>query len=244
LAQEKQNTLEMKKLLTLIAVVVVSNLMSAQVLRRHTPTIAFGMQMAQPRGDFRLQYDGYPYGLSANLALPIHRSSLEVGGGFSWNSMGSKNEIVSVVVGQDAAGNNVYSRGTMRIRSNDYRYVGFFRLRPFTGFFQPYADVYAGVDQFQTATDIEIDNSGYSEATNQRIQQKDLALLAGYGLGLRLRLVRGLYVDARFENQVGTKAKYVNQNTLSIVGGNNLQFTTNETRTNKYVYQLGLAIQF
>lgn len=234
----------MKKLLTLLVVAVISVQLSAQVLRRHTPTIAFGIQVAQPRGDFRLQYDGYPYGLSGNLALPIRRSSLEVGGGFSWNSMGSKNESVSVVVGQDAAGNSVYSRGTMRIRSNSYRYVGLLRIRPLTGAIQPYADVFAGVDQFQTSTDIEIDNSGYSEATNQRIEQQDLALLAGYGLGLRIRMLRLLYLDARFENQVGTKAKYVNQNTLSVVGGNNLQFTTNETRTNKYVYQLGIAIQF
>lgn len=234
----------MKKLLILFTVLVFTQQLTAQVLRRHTPTIAFGVQVAQPRGDFRLQYDGYPYGLSGNLALPIRRSAFEVGGGFSWNAMGSKNESVSVVVGQDASGNNVYSRGTMRIRSNDYRYVGFLRLRPLTGAIQPYADVFVGVDQFQTSTDIEIDNSGYSEATNQRIEHQDLAMLAGYGIGLRLRLVRGLYVEGRFENQVGTKAKYVNQNTLSIVGGNNLQFTTNETRTNKYVYQVGLAIQF
>lgn len=234
----------MKHVVLIFAVLLSAVSVNAQLLGRRTPNVNFGVQVVQPRGEFADQFDGFPAGLSGSLSIPVRRSMLEAGASFAWNNMGSQNENVSVIVGQDQAGNNVFARGTMRIRSNNYRVSGLVRFRPLTGGFQPYADALVGFDQFRTSTDLQVDNSGFSEAGSERVEHKGLSLHAGFALGLRVRLAPLLFLDARFESLVGSRASYVNQNTIQVVNGDKIQFETSRSNTDKYTYQLGIAFQF
>lgn len=233
----------MKKYFALFVLLACVSSSFAQ-LQRRTVNLNFGLQLMQPRGEFANQYDGHPMGLAGTLSIPYRRSMIEFGGSFAWNSMGSQNENVSVLMGKDQNNRDVYARGTLRIRSNNYRYGLIARLRPFTGRVQPYADVLVGVVQFKTSTDIQVDNSGFSESSGERIDHRDFSLHAGYALGFRVRLAPLIFLDGRFESIVGGKATYVDQATIKVVQDDQIKFETRHSNTSMYTYQLGVAFQF
>jgi hypothetical protein len=212
---------------------------------RRTPTLSFGVQVVQPKGEFANAYDGYPAGFQANLGVPLRRSPIEVGFSAAWNSMGSQNEAVVANIGVDQNGNPIYSKGTMRIRSNNYRYAALLRFRPFAGGFQPYIDGLAGFEQFRTSTDIQVDNNGFSQTVQKTDRQRDFSLNIGFAMGLRIRISNALFVEGRFENIVGGRANLVDQNSIAINKvSQDVQFNTKTTKTDKYTYQLGFCLQF
>lgn len=233
----------MKKYFALLVFLVCVTSSFAQ-LQRRTVNINVGMQMMQPKGEFANQYDGFPMGLAGTLSIPYRRSMIEFGGSFAWNNMGSQNENVSVIVGKDQANKDVYARGTLRIRSNNYRYGLTARLRPLTGKIQPYGDLLVGVGQFKTTTDIQVDNSGFSSASGERVDHNDFSLYAGFALGFRVRLAPLIFLDGRFENITGGKATYVDQATIKVVQDDQIKFETRQSNTSMFTYQLGIAFQF
>lgn len=210
------------------------------------PSLAFGVQVAQPTGQFSQQYDGYPIGIAANFSAPLSRSPLEIGFGYAWNNMGSQTEEVSVLVGQDVDGDDIYENGDLQIRSNTNRYQMLARLRPFNGMIQPYVDGVAGLETYRTKTTIDIvsDFVGYSEGQNAETQSFDMTYSFGWAAGLRIRLAPNLFLDGRFESLIGGPAKYVDQNTIEVVNAQELDFEVKSSRTDKFTYQLGLAATF
>jgi hypothetical protein len=240
----KANSEIMKRLLIFAMLVIASRAASAQMFyHRHTANIGFGLQACQPVGDFAQQFNGYPIGLAGTFSSPIMRSPIELGFAFAWNNMGTQNHDVSVPVGKDEQGNQVYSNGTIHIRSNMYRYDGFVRFRPFAGNFQPYIDGLFGISQFRTNTNIAVDNTSFSTATSSQQIQKDYAFNAGYAIGLRLRLGPLFFLEGRFENLKGGQASYVDRNSVSLTPTNQVNFNTKTSHTNMYTYQIGLSIQ-
>lgn len=233
-------------LVTVIAIVLLPVGLSAQRVIQRRPSLAIGLQAAQPIGQFRQQYDGYPVGVAGNLAIPINRSPLEFTLGYAWNNMGSQTEEVSVLIGQDADGDNVYENGDMHIRTNSNRFQMMMRLRPFNGMIQPYAEGIAGAESYRTKTSIDVvtDYVGYSEGQNATTQQFDVTYSFGWGAGLRIRLAQNIFLDARFESLIGGPAKYVDQNSIEIVNGTDLEYEIKSSRTDKYTYQLGIAAYF
>jgi len=226
----------------LLALIIVS--ISAQQ-RRRTGSLAFGIQVVQPTGNYANVYDGYPAGLSGNFSIPLGRSPFEAGGGFSWNAMGSQEEDISVLMGQDVDGDDIYEMGTMRIRSNNYRYMLLGRFRPFVGRVQVYADALAGVESFSTKTDIQLENQGYSEVIESDVDHRDFTFNYGWALGARIQLAQGIYLDGRFEKLQGGLARYVDPETIEVnAQDNGLQFDVRESQTDKFTYQLGVAFQF
>lgn len=212
---------------------------------RRSPSLAVGLQIAEPKGEFDQNFDGYPVGIAGNFTGPVNRSFFEVGVAFAWNSMGADDEDVAVVVGQDIDGDDIYEDGTLRIRSNNYRYQAVARFKPFKGPIQIYGDVMAGVERFTTSTDIEINSSGYTEVIDANTVHHDFGWSVGWAAGARVRLGSGFFVDARFEKLEGGAATYVNQESIQINQDNNtLDYTTNESRTDKFTYQLGIAFEF
>jgi len=237
----------MKRILqfTIALLIAVFAIKDAEAQRnRRSGSISFGGQILQPLGDFSTQYDGYPAGLGGNLSIPLWRSPLEFGVGYAWNSMGSQNEEVSVYVTTDKDGDDIYENGTMRIRSSINRYQTFARFRPFAGKIQPYADAIMGIDVFKTTNDITIDNDGYSEATNSERNHQDVTYAIGWAAGLRVRLAPNIFVEGRFENLSSGKVTYVDQSSIVVTDDDNISFETKESRANRYVYQVGLAISF
>ncbi len=220
---------------------------SAQRARNNRgPSIAFGVQVAQPTGQFKQQYDGYPIGIAANFSAPLSRSPLEIGIGYAWNNMGSQTEEVSVLVGQDIDGDDIYENGDLQIRSNTNRFQMMARLRPFNGMIQPYVDGVAGLETYRTKTTIEIvsDYVGYSEGQNADTQLFDMTYSFGWAAGLRIRLAPNIFLDGRFESLIGGPAKYVDQNSIEVINATDLDFEIKSSRTDKFTYQLGLAATF
>ena len=236
----------MKHTLHLIAFVTIFSLVQNNgfAQQRRGPTLAFGGQIVQPLGDFALQYDGYPAGLAGTFSSPLAHSPLELGVGYAWNNMGSQDEDIDALISTDSLGDDIYAHGTMRIRSNINRYQVFARFRPFAGRIQPYVDAFTGMEVYKTKTDITLDNDGYSSATNDVRQHMDMSYMYGWAVGLRLRMAPNIFVEGRFENITGGPVTYVDQSTIKLGGNNDISFDTKESRTNKYTYQLGLAITF
>lgn len=230
-----------------ISLIVTSMPLSAQRIRNNRgPSLAFGVQAAQPNGQFKQQYDGYPIGIAANFSAPLGRSPLEIGFGYAWNNMGSQTEEVSVLIGQDQDGDNIYENGDLQIRSNTNRFQMMARLRPFNGMIQPYFDGVAGLETYRTKTTIEVvsDFVGYSEGQNADTQLFDMTYSFGWAAGLRIRLAPNIFLDGRFESLIGGPAKYVDQNSIQIADGTEIEFDTRSSRTDKFTYQLGLAASF
>lgn len=212
---------------------------------RRSPSLAFGVQVSQPIGAFADNYDGYPVGLAGTFTGPLSNSPFEIGLGFAWNQMGAKDEDVSVLMGQDAAGDDIYEEGNLRLRSNDYRYQIVGRFKPFKGSVQVYGDVMAGVARYTTFTDISISSSGYSEVIETNNQQHDFGWSIGWAAGARIRVTEFVFIDARFEKLEGGAAEYVDQESILVNPEEaTIEFETKETRTDRYTYQLGIAIEF
>jgi hypothetical protein len=234
----------MKNLCLLILLVLSASGLSAQQIRR-TPTLGFGLQAVQPVGQYANLYDGYPVGLSGQFAIPAGRAPFDFGAAFSWNSMGSQNEDVSVFAGQDESGDDIYTPGTMRIRSNNYRYLALARFRPFAGGFQIYADALGGIETFSTKTDLQLDNQGYSEVRDSEVQERDITLNFGWAAGVRIRVAQGTFIEARLEKLEGGLADYVDPNSIEVNhDDNSLNYEMRQSQTDKFTYQLGVAFQF
>lgn len=233
----------MKKLL-ILAIICTSALISQAQIRRHTTNIAAGFQVVQPTGQFADKYDGIPTGFAGSLMIPVRHSMFEVGGSYAWNVLASKNEDILVETGTSPSGQIIYSGGTLRVRSNDNRYNLVGRIRPFAGKFQPYAEVFIGVENFSTQTDVQTNNSAYSQATTSNISDRDFVLNTGWAGGLRVRLAPHFFLDGRFENTTGGIATYIDRESIQIVNQTQLQYDKIKSRTNRNVYQIGLAITF
>lgn len=234
----------LRSILLITVLIIPAYLGNAQAPRRGA-SLGFGVQVVQPYGEFAKVYDGYPAGLSGNFTAPLGRSPFEVGAGFAWNSMGSQDEDVSVFSGEDENGTEIYEMGTMRIRSNNHRYQAIARFRPFVGKIQIYADAVAGMESFSTRTDIQLDNSGYSELLESQVNHRDITFSFGWALGARVRLAQGIFLEGRFENLDGGMARYVDPSTIQVNADNNdLLFDLRESQTDKFTYQLGVAVQF
>ncbi len=236
----------MKKKIILIALITVFTAahFSGNAQKRRSATLTVGGQIVQPRGEFAMQYGGYPAGFGANFTSPLGNSPLEVGVGFAWNNMGSQNKDISALVYTDTSGTDIYETGTMRIRSTINRYQAIARFRPFVGKIQPYADAFAGIEAYKTKTDITIDNSGYSSASNSERPHLDMTYTYGWAVGLRLGLTPNIHVEGRFENMSGGQVSFVDKSTIVVEDNNEITFDTKRSTTDKYTYLLGITVAF
>jgi hypothetical protein len=210
-------------------------------------TFSVGFQAAQPIGEFGQIYNGTPIGVSGNLMRPLSAvMPMELGIGYSWNSMGTSSTDVSVFIGTDEAGDDIYENGRLHLNSNSNRFQMLGRLRPFNGMIQPYGDLVAGVETFRTKTTIDIvtNTTGYSSGNNAETQQFDATAYYGWAAGLRLRLNPHLLLDMRFENLIGGTATYVDNETVQLNSEDEILFETKTSKTDKYTYQIGLTLDF
>lgn len=233
----------MKKLLILSLICFSAMLGQAQV-RRHTTNIAAGFQVVQPTGQFADRYDGIPTGFAGSLMIPVRHSMFELGGSYAWNVLASKNEDILVETGTSPTGQIIYSGGTLRVRSNDNRYNFVTRIRPFAGKFQPYAEVFIGLENFSTQSDIQTNNSSYSQATTSNISDRDFVFNTGWAGGLRVRLAPHVFFDGRFESTNGAVATFIDKESIQVVNQTQLQYDKIKSKTNRNVYQIGLAVTF
>jgi hypothetical protein len=242
----------MKKFLYLSTLLTLALLLAGSTLHaqrrwvnRRAPTMSFGGQVLAPRGEFASKYFGAPAGIGGNFTGSLGRSPFEIGAGYYWNSMGSTNMDVSIIEGTTSAGTPSYASGTMRLRNSESRYQLVSRFRPFVGKIQPYGEFLGGVSVFKMTSDITVENSGYSsEGAGKKRENIDYAVHYGWALGLRIQLLPGLYGEGRFESLRGTTAEYVDQSSINIVNASTLQFQKVSSKTDQFVFHLGIAMQF
>lgn len=211
---------------------------------RRSPSLAIGIQVAQPLGDFAHFYDGVPAGVGFQLLLNSGRSPFEFGGGFAWQGMGSEKQDISIFQGEDFEGDEVWSHGNMQVNSNIYMYNGIARLRPFAGDYQVYGDLVAGLKTFSTKTTIEEDNGGYKEVIDQRRDHRDFAITYGWALGVKIRVSQFILIEGRFEKLRGGNASYIDPESISIDNEGILTYSQLESNTSINNYQLGLSFEF
>lgn len=212
--------------------------------QRRSPNLNIGVQVVQPLGEFADKYSGLPAGLGGSLSLPIMNLPLEWGVGYAWNSMGSSDRDIIALINQDPVNGNIYAEGNLSIRSNSNRYMAHARIRPLKGKFQPYGDVFSGLETFKTTTTITIDNSGYSSELSTNRDHLDMTFFYGWALGLRVRLAPKVFAEARYENMVGGNVQYVDDSSVELETDNSITFDLRESQTNKAIYQLGVAFSF
>jgi hypothetical protein len=234
----------MRNYILFVAVTAVLSIDSVGLLAQRGPSLNAGLQLVQPLGEFASNYDGLPAGIGGSFSMPIRRSPIEWGIGYAWNSMGSSNRDIIALINTDSITGNVYSDGKLAIRSTSNRYNLHARFRPLKGRIQPYGDVFSGLETFKTTTTITIDNSGFSSELSTNRDHLDMTFFYGWALGLRVRLAPAIFVEARYENIIGAEVQYVNDNSIELNNDNSIAFDLKESRTNKGVYQVGVAFGF
>ena len=202
-----------------------------------------GLQLAQPLGEFSKQYSGLPAGVAGSLSLPIRRSPVEWGIGFAWNSMGSDDRDIIARINDDSTGNSL-AKGRLTIRNTSTRYILHARFRPLNGKIQPYADVFSGLEVFKTKSNITIDDNSVTTELFENRDHLDMTFLVGWAVGVRVRLAPTVFMEGRFESINGSKASYVDSESVEVNNDNSIDFELRESLTNRFVYQLGVAFGF
>lgn len=234
----------MRNYLLFIAIFAVLLSNPVGLFAQRGPSLNAGLQLVQPLGEFASNYDGLPAGIGGSFSMPVRKSPIEWGIGYAWNSMGSSNRDIIALINVDSIAGNTYSDGKLGIRSTSNRYNLHARFRPLKGKFQPYGDVFSGLETFKTTTTITIDNSGFSSELSTNRDHLDMTFFYGWALGLRVRLAPTIYAEARYENITGGEVQYVDDNSIELNDDNSIAFDLKESRTNKGVYQLGVAFGF
>lgn len=210
---------------------------------QHHPSFSIGLSAMEPLRMFADNYEGIPFGVAAQIEFPTGRFfPIEIGGDFAWYSRGGDRSDIEIYEGEDAQGNEFFSDGTMKVRSNIYSYAGFVRLNPIPGPVQIYGDLILGVQNFSTNTTIESEDQ-LTAPTRERAH-RGFSLMTGWAAGLKVRLVPNAFIEARFANLRGSDVTMVDKNSIFIDNAGNIEFEEITTPTDHHVYQLGVSFQF
>lgn len=227
-------------LLSTLSVVAQQN--QRNVVARRTPSLSFGLQVAQPRNEFSDTFDGYPVGVAGQFMSNLRRSPFELGFGFSWMSAGEKNQDIYIYQGVDAVGDDVYEQGEISVRNNIYTYTGSARFKPFAGAIQPYGELIAGIENFSTQNIISSNDNSASDVKERA--HRDFALTYGWAAGLKIRVMQNLQVEGRFSNMIGGDISYVDQNSIQINDVGDLEFDRINGKTDMWLFQAGISFEF
>lgn len=210
--------------------------------QRRVPSLSVGLDVGAPRGQFADNFEGLPVGVGGQFLSNMGRSPLEAGFGFSWMSRGQMNEDIWIFQGTDVDGDEVFSRGEVSVNSNIYTYNGVLRLKPFAGAIQPYGDLIAGVRNFSTVSIIRPDEDDGSETRDR--QHRDFTYTYGWAAGLKIRLTPVMFVEGRFSNLYGGGVDFIDRKSIFVGEEGVLDYDVRTSRTDMYIYQLGISFQF
>ena len=206
-------------------------------VNRRSFTLSGGFQVVNPRGEFGENYEGNPFGIFTALSLPILDLPIEVGGGFVWNSLSSQSQSVSIQ-------NNLVptrDRGDLHVRGNAYTYQLHGRVRPLDGKFRPYGELFAGVRNFSVTSELQLDNVNQASGD---LAERDFTFIAGWAVGLNYRLIPGIFLEARYDNQAGSEATYIDPTSVVIENDGSFSFGTKSSKTKQWAMSLGVAFSF
>ncbi len=232
-----------KSIVFLLQALMLLTAASVSIAQNRSVNLNLGLQIVQPMGEFSKEYSGVPVGVAGSLSLPVRRSPVEFGFGFAWNSMGSDDHDIIALINQDATGDQ-FAKGRLTIRNTSSRYIVHARFRPLNGKVQPYADLFTGLEVFKTKSDISIDDISDNAALFENRDHMDMTFFIGWAAGVRVRVASAVFIEGRFESINGSKASYVDRESVEVNNDNSIDFELRESLTNRFVYQLGVAFGF
>lgn len=204
------------------------------VRERRGVTLSGGLQLAVPKGEFAENYKGRPFGINANLSIPMLHLPFEIGGGFIWNGLGKADQEISIV---DNINQNI-QKGDLTVNGNAYTYQLHGRLRPFNGRFRPYGELFAGVRTFSIRSSLEVRNANQASGD---LLERSFTFIAGYAIGAKYELTPGIFLEGRFTSQAGSNATYINPESIVIDANGNFTYGTLNSTTDQWALSLGVA---
>jgi hypothetical protein len=204
------------------------------VKERRGVTLSGGLQLAVPKGEFAENYNGRPFGINANLSIPMLHLPFEIGGGFIWNGLGKADQEIDIV---DKVNQNI-QKGDLNVNGNAYTYQLHGRFRPFNGRFRPYGELFAGVRTFSIRSSLDVRDVNQSSG---ELLERSFTFLAGYAIGAKYEMVPGIFLEARFTSQAGSNATYVDPESIVIDPNGNFSYGTLNSTTDQWALSLGIA---
>ena len=241
----------MKKLYLALVLVALNSTLFAQLGRKMSFSVGF--QVLQPTKE-SLKDENTPIGLGIQAMRPILRSPIEFGVGYSWNSLGTRNQIINAIDSTAGQVKNLKLEDGLKVVSKMSRTTTHLRFRVLNGKLQPIVEAICGMEVFRT--DISLNEESIKqEITNSVISGAQERLRVpkffyGYGLGLRYQIIPHLLLEARVENLFNATTKDVStvvadvaeDGKVTIPGKDDLMNTLKDKKTDKFIFQIGIAI--
>ncbi|MFM9003899.1 MAG: hypothetical protein ACKOSR_00060, partial [Flavobacteriales bacterium] len=136
----------MKKLCLLLLIAVNSTLYAQLGIKM---SFSAGFQVLQPTKE-SLKDENTPIGLGIQAMRPILRSPIELGLGYSWNSLGTRNQIINAINSTTATPQNIKLEDGLKVISKMSRTTTHLRFRILDGKLQPIVEAICGMEVFRT----------------------------------------------------------------------------------------------
>lgn len=223
---------------SLLALMTLSFLAQAQQEnRQRMATLAGGLEIGVPIGEFDESWGRQLVGLSGNFTVPMRRLPFSYGFDFGWAHMGGNSREVTV---SDPA--ITATTGDLSVRSNVYGYHGLLRLQPFHGQVSPYIEGLTGARHFVTSTRINVD--GIDEPLMEQRNESSLIGSAGLAAGVYYAPSRNFIIEGRVERLTGGMVRYVDPRSIEISPDGEVAYSTLSSGTRIVNITFGIGFRF
>lgn len=227
----------MRTSFTLATALLLSSALAQQ--QQRPASIAGGLEIGIPIGEFDDTWGRQMVGLSANMTIPMRRLPLYYGFDLSWHYMGSKR--VEVAVNEEGIASTT---GNLSVRSNAYGYHALLRLQPFTGKVSPYVEALGGLRQFTTRTEINVDNMDLPIME----QRNENAFIGSGGWAAGLQVTPGksknFLLEMRVERLDGGRVTYVDPDAIEVSQDNEVSYGTLSSGVRVVNITFGIGLRF
>jgi len=200
-------------------------------------TVAGGLEIGIPIGEFDRAWGRQMAGFSANFTVPMRRLPFSYGFDFGWNRMGSRTQEVNVNVENLSA-----TTGELKVRSSIYGYHGLLRLQPLQGKVSPYAEFMTGARHFVTRSEIEV--PGVDDPVSEERLASEFIGSIGWAAGINYAPSRNFFAELRMERLNGGKVTYVDPKSITSDTDGNVGFSTLTSGTRVLNLTFGIGLRF
>lgn len=209
--------------------------------RYHERTsISFGGQVGIPQDEFKEVYGEASYGIGGTFVTKNRFPFVYTGLNYSYARMGKLTNDVRLSDGENIFGTPVFETYDATVANKIHRVHLVARFKPFKGKVQPYIEGMAGGAIYNTRMSIE-DRSGFERVENSNLETS-LAGSIGWSAGLKVEVARGLFVEGRVENLMGSNVRYMDPESLTLDSFGNTNYNMLESQTNSRIFQIGIAL--
>lgn len=212
--------------------------------RKHRTQLNLGMQLGFPRDDFkRLYADRAMFGFGGRLLFPIDQNlPFDAGFQFYYMWMGTEKETFAL---------NNSNLGDYQVESKVHGSMMPFhlnlRLRPMHRYrspIDPYIEGLAGFRVFYVNSEIQVDDLTPTEQPDpERSIDNSWAWSYGFAAGTGIRVAENIKLDFRYAKLWGTKAKYLDPESVSFTNDGDPVYNRKKSETNISNYEIGIIFE-